>query len=108
MPIVKINPEQEDEPQGDGARDIDLPIIPFPLKQVPTRKTTNAPNQFGDRGAKQSDSMKLSSAKRGFCSMPKATATTETMMICLDHAWCMPFTHAVNEVLVRLIARKMY
>ena len=34
MPIVKIDSKQEDEPQGDGARYIDLPIIPFPLKQV--------------------------------------------------------------------------
>jgi len=34
MPIVQIDPKQEDEPQGDGARHIDLPIIPFSLKQV--------------------------------------------------------------------------
>ncbi|WP_198141867.1 hypothetical protein [Porphyromonas sp. oral taxon 278] len=52
--------------------------------------------------------MKLSSAKRGFWSMPKATATTTTGMICFDHAWCMSSTHAKNEVQVRLIARKMY
>ena len=40
--------------------------------------------------------------------MQKATATTEMMKICLDHAWRMSFTHAVNEVQVLLIARKMY
>jgi hypothetical protein len=34
MPIVQIDPKQEKEPQRDGARHIDLPIIPFPLKQV--------------------------------------------------------------------------
>jgi hypothetical protein len=34
MPIVEIDSKQEDEPQGDRARDIDLPIIPFPLKQI--------------------------------------------------------------------------
>nr|WP_314831999.1 hypothetical protein [uncultured Porphyromonas sp.] len=39
--------------------------------------------------------------------MPKATATTETMTMCLDHAWRMSFTHAKNEVQMQLIARKM-
>lgn len=34
MPIVQIDPKQENEPQGDGARHVDLPIIPFPLKQI--------------------------------------------------------------------------
>ena len=34
MPIVEIDPKQEDEPQGDRARYIDLPIIPFPLNQA--------------------------------------------------------------------------
>ena len=38
MPIVEIDPKQENEPQGDRARHVDLPIIPFPLKQVPDKE----------------------------------------------------------------------